>query len=156
MGVICGSFRLSFNRRQIPPHPRDRTRTLLPAQHDPQQVDTLLHRRDAKPESRPETRKLFCRSAAVPGCPRRTEATHFYRAGKRRSELPNSQPVRKRASGTYGWVLFDGGGRGRPRSDRRASVSPVKGLLFDGDSQPCEPTVAAHSTRSSSIAFTST
>jgi hypothetical protein len=28
-------------------------------------------------------------------------------------------------------VLIDGGGRGRPRSDRRASVSPVKELLFD-------------------------
>ena len=29
------------------------------------------------------------------------------------------------------WVLFDGGGRGRPRSDRRAFVYPVRRLLFD-------------------------
>ena len=29
-------------------------------------------------------------------------------------------------------VLFDGGGRGRPRSDRRAFLSPVAELLFDG------------------------
>jgi hypothetical protein len=28
-------------------------------------------------------------------------------------------------------LLIDRGGRGRPRSDRRASVSPVKELLFD-------------------------
>jgi len=28
-------------------------------------------------------------------------------------------------------VLFGGGGRGRPRSNRRASVYPVKELLFD-------------------------
>jgi len=30
-------------------------------------------------------------------------------------------------------VLSDGGGRGRPRSDRRALVPPVGELLFDGD-----------------------
>ena len=30
-------------------------------------------------------------------------------------------------------LLIDGGGRGRPRSDRRAFVFPVNGLLFDGD-----------------------
>jgi len=29
--------------------------------------------------------------------------------------------------------LFDGGGRGRPRSDRRAFVYPGEGLLFDKD-----------------------
>jgi len=32
-------------------------------------------------------------------------------------------------------LLFDGGGRGRPRSDRRAFVCSVKELLFDGDGQ---------------------
>ncbi|HEY6247123.1 MAG TPA: hypothetical protein VIX17_24450, partial [Pyrinomonadaceae bacterium] len=29
-------------------------------------------------------------------------------------------------------VLLDGGGRGRPRSDRRAFVDSVKGSLFGG------------------------
>jgi len=29
-------------------------------------------------------------------------------------------------------VLFDGGGRGRTRSDRRAFVSPLQASLFDG------------------------
>ena len=39
-----------FNRRQIPPHPQDKTRRLLPTQHDRQPVDTLPRPRDAKPE----------------------------------------------------------------------------------------------------------
>ena len=38
------------------------------------------------------------------------------------------------------WVLFDGGGRGRPRSDRRAFVCFGKGLLFDGADRERIPT----------------
>src|ERR1051325_509877 len=61
--------------------------------------------------------------------PSSSNRSYLFLAGwKRRSGLPNSQPE----NGTYGWVLFDGGGRGRPRSDRRASVSPVKELLSGG------------------------
>jgi hypothetical protein len=71
------------------------------------------------------TPKLFCRSAAVPGRPHRV------------SKPPRSDHIELKQQGASVYlvqrVLFEGGGRGRPRSDRRASLYPVRGLLFDED-----------------------
>src|SRR6185295_13409343 len=61
---------------------------------------------DQKPQP-PNTRTLFCRSAAVLGRPRRTHA----------SRLPIEAALH-----SFARVLLEGGDRGLTRSDRRAFV----------------------------------
>ena len=107
------------------------------------------HRTEA---SEPHTRKLFCRSASVLGRPRPTEPpqphTHKLFCQSAVSLGPSNRslhPYRQETNGMWtkfktkanqrvelSWVLLDGGGRGRTRSDRRAFVCAVKVLLFAG------------------------
>ena len=61
---------------------------------------------------------LFCRSASVLGRPRQIDP---YR-------IETDVAIDSRAE----FSEFDGGGRGRPRSDRRGSVCLGKVVLFDG------------------------
>ena len=86
----------------------------------------------------PNTRTLFSGSAAVLGRPRRSEPTSLNTRTFFYWSVSAVEQTFAKTSIHFTELLFDRGGRGRPRSDRRASECKWVSLLIDRNCGDCE------------------